>query len=544
MMRRLLSFVLLSSIVCILSQSTHAQLRVEIDSINTNAFPDITLYVRVMEGHSSVQGMGVSSFTIIENGSIVPILGGFCLDTISRGPVSVLLVIDISGSMGPWPLGSNAIVDARRAAKSFVDRLSIEDEAALMSFNDQVYFNQNWTNDWTLLKNRIDQLRASGGTALWDAVVSGSSVIQNRTKKKVMIVMTDGRDNVSAATASSARTAAINAGTVVYTIGLGRDLDENALQNLANATGGRYFHAPDAADLDQIYAEINLELVTTGICELDYRSPIDCWNGDEVSVEVQALTPRGVAYGSTRYYLPYDESTFSYVTLSMERNFIVEAGERITIPLELERVSVERAPSVFDFSIDFDTQLLTLVDASVTSLSTGYIPTVTPTQRGASLFMSGVTPIIEPGTLLELTFDAVALPMSRKTEISISPPDVQQFCTEASSFNGLLTVSGYCERALGSSKTSNTGIGASLLSTSPNPLNQDAVIRYSVTGDTHARITVHDILGRRVATLVDGPVERGEHSVSLNANSFDEAVYIITLTTPFSVASHRVMVLK
>ncbi len=540
-MRRITLFFSCLSAVILLTAATEssAQLRTIIDSVNVVGFPEVILHLRVMEGDNSVRGMKIQDFTILENGVIVPITGGYCEDTIGRGPVSVLLVIDVSGSMGP---PTSAINDAKRAAKSFIDRLSIDDEAALMSFSDDVYFNQNWTNDWPLIKSKIDQLNARGTTMLWDAVLAGTNVIRLRTKKKVMIVLTDGQDKGSQASSSTAIAAAVNTGVIVYTIGLGREIEEDRLRQLAAQTGGKYFHAPDASDLDQIYAEINLALVSTGVCELRYISPIDCWNGDRVQVEVRAATSHGVATGSTSYTLPYDTTTFSYVTLAMQRDYVVEGGERITVPLELARVSVDRAPSLFDFSVNFDTDMLTLVDANVTALSTGYIPTVTPTQLGANIRLAGVSPLTTPGQLLELIFEARPTLVSGKTEISVSPPDVQRFCTVASSVDGLITVSGSCERAIGA-KIPGT-VRVTLLGASPNPFNPGTRIRYTVSENAHVTLVLSDLLGRRVRTLLSAPVTAGEYDLTVDGTDLPGGMYVVSISADGSVDMRKILLMK
>ncbi|MCZ7556929.1 MAG: VWA domain-containing protein [Bacteroidia bacterium] len=522
--------------------NSHAQLRTVIDSVNVTGFPEVVLQLRVMQGDNSVMGLRLQDFTLLENGLVLPITGGYCEDTVTRGPVSVLLVIDASGSMGGWPLGTMAINDAKRAAKNFIDRLSTEDEAALMVFNSEIYYTQSWTTNWPLLKSRIDNIDPWGSTRLWDAVLAGVNVTRSRSKKKVMIVLTDGEDTGSTTPFSTARDAAVADDVMVYTIGLGNNIEENRLRQLAQDTGGKFFKAPQASDLDQIYAEINLSLISTGICELRYFSPIDCWNGDEVTVDVRANTTQGVAAGTARYTLPYDTSTFSYVTLSMEREYAVQSGKRLTVPLELSRVSANRAPSVFDFSVNFDGNLLTFVDARPTGLSTGYIVTTTPTQRGVDVKLQGATPLTEAGTLLELTFEARPTFYSGKTEISVSPPAVQQFCTEASSFNGLITVSGTCEHALGAPAPTTPQVR--LIAVSPNPFNPEARIRYTVSEYADITLELHDVLGRRLRTLYNGPVNAGEHQYILDATDFSGGVYMIAISAGSSRDYRRVMLVK
>ncbi len=517
-----------------LSSPASAQLRLGIDEIDVSAYPNVRLVVHATDNGNNVRGLSVSDFTIFEDGTIMSITGGFCEDTLARTPVSVLLLFDVSRSMGPWPFGNNGLSDAKRAAKLFIDRLGEDDSMAVVSFSDEVRYEQPWTGDRDLVKRRIDDLMWWGATALWDGVATSANLIRYREQRRVMIVLADGDDNSSDVDESIAIRYAIEANCTVYTIGLGSDITEAPLQRLADQTGGRYFNAPSSSDLDQIYAEINQELETTGICELRYRSPIDCWNGNEVLVEARVRNAGRTATGGSTYFLPYDTTTFSYVNVAMERDHVVEAGEEITIPVELTRVSPERAPSVFEFSVDFDTDLLELTEVAVGTLVPDYTASVSPTLRGADVRLSGGDAVITPGELSFLTFRAAPVFSSAKSEIGISPPEVQQFCTVASSDDGLITVSGTCERALtpaDSIANAELGKKTQLTGSTPNPVRGGAVIGYHLASDEHVTIRVSNVMGEPVATLVDAPRTAGDHTVRFDPGDLPSGRYFVLMTT-------------
>ncbi|MDX9760382.1 MAG: hypothetical protein RBU27_14595, partial [Bacteroidota bacterium] len=138
-MARFLLFILAA---VFLATQAPAQLRLSIDTLDTGAFPDIRMVVRVTDGNSYVHGLQMDNFAVFENGFVQPITAGYCEDTLGRVPVSLLLLIDVSLSMGPWPWGNNAIIEARRSAKAFVDRFTDDDEIALVSFSGETYYNQ------------------------------------------------------------------------------------------------------------------------------------------------------------------------------------------------------------------------------------------------------------------------------------------------------------------------------------------------------------------------------------------------------------------
>ena len=155
-------------------------------------FPDIRMKVKVTQDNFAVRGLEISSFTVFEDGMIQIPIAGYCEDTLQQLPVSVLLVMDVSGSMR-----GGGLVNAQRAAKDFIDRLAPSDEAALLSFSTTPSFDQPWTQNKTLMKTSIDALSAGGRTALYDAVWMGSNLITPRENKKVMIVLADGDDGAS-----------------------------------------------------------------------------------------------------------------------------------------------------------------------------------------------------------------------------------------------------------------------------------------------------------------------------------------------------------
>ena len=87
-----------------------------------------------------------------------------------------------------------------------------------------------------------------------------------------------------------------------------------------------------------------------------------------------------------------------------------------------------------------------------------------------------------------------------------------------------------------------------LLAPYPNPFNPSTVVGFQV-GAIHespvqVKLSVYDVLGREVATLVDGPMPAGSHSVTFDASNLASGIYLVRLEVAGNVLTNRVTLLK
>ena len=168
-------------------------------------------------------------------------------------PVALGIVIDNSGSMRDKREKVNqAVVNLIRASNS-------QDEVFVVNFNQTPYLDQDFTSDVNLLQTALHQVSSRGSTALYDSVVASAVHLRNnpRLTKKVLLLVTDGQDNMSQETLQDTiRKLQPNKGTTVYAIGL---MDEgmtqsarDALQTLASSTGGVAFFPQSLDEVDEI----------------------------------------------------------------------------------------------------------------------------------------------------------------------------------------------------------------------------------------------------------------------------------------------------
>ncbi len=177
--------------------------------------------------------------------------------------MDVVLVIDASSSMlEPTVTGRSRLSAAIEAAQVFLDqvRLGAGDQAAVVMFNNDAWLAATLTTDRSALDTALEGIqtaqftRIDRGIAIARQELLGSR--RNEDSTPVMIVLTDGRANpVPVDVAIVEARLAKEAGVQLFTIGLGADLDAEALAQMASLPEWFYV-APDAEDLVDIYRAI------------------------------------------------------------------------------------------------------------------------------------------------------------------------------------------------------------------------------------------------------------------------------------------------
>ncbi len=206
---------------------------------------EVVLHATVLDQNRSlVTGLSKGDFSVTENGVVQPITSFRQEDV----PVALGVVVDNSGSM------RDKRDKVEQAVLNLIRASNPQDQIFVVNFGERPYLDQDFTSNEHLLQAALRQVSFRGSTALYDAVVASDRHLQQASNlpKKVLLVITDGEDNMSVETLQDAAHKLEQAnGPVVYAIGLlgsgmqisGRD----ALQDLASGTGGvAYF--PDSLD--------------------------------------------------------------------------------------------------------------------------------------------------------------------------------------------------------------------------------------------------------------------------------------------------------
>jgi Ca-activated chloride channel homolog len=181
-----------------------------------------------------------------------------------RKPANIMLVLDTSGSMSE----EGKLDSAKRGLQVFLSQLSPNDRVGLISFNDQIFYNQavaQFSQDRARLLSQINQLLPGGETAVYDASEAGLKAIQalrDPTRINAVVVLTDGEDNQSNQTATElarkfqqqARSEGLS--VRVYTIAYGQEANRAELQEIAAASGGKGYQG-DTSDIESVYRSIS-----------------------------------------------------------------------------------------------------------------------------------------------------------------------------------------------------------------------------------------------------------------------------------------------
>ncbi|MDI3477155.1 MAG: hypothetical protein PWQ59_680 [Thermoanaerobacterium sp.] len=228
-------------------------INVKISQIDVSHYPAVKLYVSVYRGDKKPIGeLGSRNFEILDNNyritnfNIVP-----QNSKLANRKTNIYLVFDTSGSMDGAPL-----VGAINAGKQFINMMRQEDQLAIAAFNESVFPVLDFTNDKDKLLESISSLTPGGGTAAYDGVKYACQQLAFTTGRKVIVLLSDGRDNRSSSTLNEVIEAAKNSETSIFVVALG-DFDNETLLHLANETGGQIFKTPQPEELVELYNDIS-----------------------------------------------------------------------------------------------------------------------------------------------------------------------------------------------------------------------------------------------------------------------------------------------
>lgn len=218
--------------------------------------------VTVLDGDGRlVQGLDRDAFEIFEDGerqTVTQFIG-------ERVPVSLGIALDTSDSMFGVRL-----VEARAALDRFMfDLLDRDDEFFVLAFNHAPHLLTDWTAEPGVVRPVLEGLHPSGATAAYDAILAALPLFERRHQPRAaLLVISDGADTASDATAREVKNALLRSDAFVYAIAIDAKASQpinarvnpQTLRAITDQSGGRTEVVLTTVDLQDATARIAEEL--------------------------------------------------------------------------------------------------------------------------------------------------------------------------------------------------------------------------------------------------------------------------------------------
>jgi Ca-activated chloride channel family protein len=223
---------------------------------------------------------------------------------VPAGRATVMLVLDVSGSMRQVDISPSRLVAAKEAALSFIDRQRENNQIGIVAFAGIAQLVQPPSTNPEELETAILNLTTGRGTAIGSGILTAldtiaefnqnvaarsssegsgeqsTSVSEGEYEPDIIVLLTDGVYNAGPDPLEASKQAA-DSGVRVYTIGYGtsrgaseggndffgsgfgmRGIDEEALKEIAAMTGGEYYSASSAGELQKVFDSLPTLLIT------------------------------------------------------------------------------------------------------------------------------------------------------------------------------------------------------------------------------------------------------------------------------------------
>jgi Ca-activated chloride channel family protein len=207
----------------------------------------VEVYAAVTDAKGEpVRGLTALDFEVLEDGQPQAIT------TFAAGdfPLTVAIGLDRSFSVA-----GDRLEALKHAATTFIEALRPEDEVMLLRIGSTVEIVKGSATP----RSDVERTDAFGTTALHDAIVAAIEAVDGSRGRRALVLLSDGNDRYSRATASDVLTRARSANVIVYPVAFGRERPD-LFAELAVLTGGRSFSTRDPRALSEIMQTVAREL--------------------------------------------------------------------------------------------------------------------------------------------------------------------------------------------------------------------------------------------------------------------------------------------
>jgi Ca-activated chloride channel family protein len=209
---------------------------------------------------------------------------------VPRERATIMLAVDVSGSMAATDVDPYRLRAAQDAALTFIEEVPRQYQVGLVSFSGQANLLVAPTTDRDAMRRAIETLTPEGATAVGEAIASSLDAIRSvqpgsadgRLEAARIVVLSDGATTVGVAPAVAAQDAK-EAGVPVYTVALGTEdgvlstgqpvpPDPVGLREISDITGGQAYESTDAESVSAVYEKLGSLVGTESV-----RSEVTAW---------------------------------------------------------------------------------------------------------------------------------------------------------------------------------------------------------------------------------------------------------------------------
>jgi VWFA-related protein len=255
----------------------------------------VPVVVRDKQGRPVID-LDESDFTVLDEGEVRK-LTAFGRE---NRRVSVVLALDTSPSMKPYEHS------VKLSALEFIRGQSADTRFSLITFNDGVFLEQDFTLDRKATENAIGAVRLGGdSTSLFDSVDAAARHLEGEEGARVVVLFTDGTDTVHPLDQAESRVrsgveAALKRDVTAFTVAFGQRAAKGLLRRIAEETGGEALTASTARDLRAAFAHVAESVGSRYL--LGFASPSDAEPGFR-KIEVKISRPGVRISARSRYHI-------------------------------------------------------------------------------------------------------------------------------------------------------------------------------------------------------------------------------------------------
>lgn len=407
--------------VLLYAPALFAQFTIEVQSVETAGFPDLTANVVVRQSGVIIRDTDSSQYTVREDGFVQSPL--HLTHPVATKNFSLTIVIGIGSTMT-----AGDIAFAKGLANRIIERLDgLLDEASVITYDDVAHEQQQMTAIKPVLHDRIDAIAPTGrGNALWAGGYTGLSYLLNNSihPSRTVLILSNGRNDGSTRTVQDVISLAKTTNIRMHCFGINAVNNDSEMKLLCQETGGTYWSNIDVM-VQQLVDEYN---GTPAASRLSWRSSDICRDGIDRSVFTQVKRSSDSASVTTMLPLSADASGNVAVTMTPDTATVVSGKTKDVALLIVPGVQQQRLhPGTI--SLTFDTSALRLQAVSTAgTLAAGMTASVAMTATGADILLAGTAALNGSGTLVMMTLAGGVVQANTDVQMQVASATFTRGC--------------------------------------------------------------------------------------------------------------------